>query len=81
MPAVDEEPRHHGPTTAQLVSLVVAVVLIVVILVLSVANRHDVNLDYVVGNGDVSLLLVILVSAIAGAAIAAMLRARRHHQR
>lgn len=78
----------HGTTSApvatgpdrsigEVVKLVVSAVVLVVLVVFAVANADDVRFDYLAGDADVPLIVVMLGSAVAGAVVAALLRHRR----
>jgi len=45
--------------------------------VFAIANSHDVNVDYVVGSFDTSMIVVIVISAAVGAGLGALLMHRR----
>ena len=55
---------------------VVIGVLALVLIVFALVNTHEVNLDFVVGDADLSLIFVILVSALIGFAAGYVVRAR-----
>lgn len=69
----DEQERHEEDRGARKVGrrrrnrLVVLLVVVVVMALLGIANRDDVELEYLAGDGEVPLVLVILVSFAAGA--------------
>ena len=52
-------------------------VLVLVLVVFAIANSHDVNVDYVVGSFDTSMIVVIVISAAVGAGLGALLMHRR----
>ncbi|WCO67165.1 LapA family protein [Iamia majanohamensis] len=64
-------------TIGQAVKLVIAVVILLALVALAVANSDEVPVDWLLGDTDLPLIVVILGSAVAGALIAALLRRRR----
>ena len=52
-------------------------VLALVLVIFAIANSHDVNVDYVVGSFDTSMIVVIIISAAVGAGLGALLMHRR----
>ena len=76
----------HHPTagqrvdqTAHTVRIVVALLLVVGVVALAIANTDDTSVDYLVGDTDAPLFVVVIGAAVAGAVIAALLRRRHHH--
>lgn len=62
------------------VRLVVFLVVALLVVLLGVDNRHDVRVNYLVGDSEFSLTIVILASLVAGAVLArtwAFVRSRR----
>ena len=66
-------------TTGEVLRFVVAAAIVVVLVAFCIANTDDTKVDYLVGDSTFPLVLVMVVSAVAGALIAALLRRRRHH--
>jgi len=58
--------RRHGRRTGLYTWAVGLVALLVVLIALVVANTRQVKLSWVVGNGDASLVWIILAAAILG---------------
>ena len=52
-------------------------VLVLVLVIFAIANTHDVQVDYVVGSFDSSMIVVIVISALVGAGLGALLMHRR----
>ena len=81
-----DEPAHHltarerAADTAHTVRIVLAVLLAVALVALAAANTDDVHVDYLVGDTDAPLVVVVAASALVGALIAALVRVRRHHE-
>ena len=57
--------------------LIGAVIVVALIIGLAVDNRHEVKIGYIIGDADVRLIWLLLITAILGA-IAARLVAWRH---
>lgn len=66
-----------GRGTADTARLVVAAVLVVLLVLFGIANTGDATVDYLVGDSDAPLIIVMLLSAILGALIAALVHRRR----
>jgi uncharacterized integral membrane protein len=56
---------------------VVIAVLVLLLGLFALLNTHEVNLDFIVGNADLSLIFVIVVSALIGFAVGYVVKARR----
>jgi uncharacterized integral membrane protein len=67
--AVRNEPR-----------IVVGILLLAVVVAIGVDNRHDVRVGYVVGDVEAPLIIVLLVTAVLGAAIGWLLLHRPGHR-
>jgi uncharacterized integral membrane protein len=52
-------------------------VLVLVLIVFALLNTSRVNLDFIVGDADVSLIFVIVASAVIGFALGYVVKARR----
>jgi uncharacterized integral membrane protein len=61
----DIRPRH-----------VVIGLLVLLLLLFALVNTHEVNLDFIVGDADLSLILVIAASALIGFAAGYVVKAR-----
>ena len=72
--------REHRAGTA--VRLVLGLVLLAVIVAFAVDNRDEVRVGWVVGDGSTPLALVLLATAVVGAAVGWLLlhRPARHHE-
>lgn len=64
-------------TIGETVKLAVAALILIALVLLGVANSDEVRVDWVVGDADLPLIVVILGSAVAGAMVAALVRRRR----
>jgi uncharacterized integral membrane protein len=69
----------HRLTAGEVLRFVLAAVLLVAIVVLCAKNTGDTRVDYVFGDVEAPLWLVLAAAAIGGALVAALLRRRRHH--
>jgi uncharacterized integral membrane protein len=56
---------------------VVIGVLVLVLIVFALLNTSRVNLDFIVGDADISLIFVIVASAVIGFALGYVVKARR----
>jgi hypothetical protein len=73
------EPDQQGPAPDRKdrARLVGAVVVVAIIGALALDNRHEVPIGYVVGDADVRMIWLLLVTAILGAVAARLVRWRR----
>ena len=55
---------------------VVVGVLVLLLIVFALLNTHEVNLDFIVGDADLSLIVVIVGSALIGFAVGYVVKAR-----
>jgi uncharacterized integral membrane protein len=63
---VDREQQHEGMETGTKVKLVLAGVVGVIILLFALSNTDEQNVDYVVGDAEMPLIVVIAISFVAG---------------
>ena len=73
------EPDQQGPAPDRKdrARLIGAVVVVGIIAALAIDNRHEVRIGYVIGDADVRLIWLLLVTAILGAVAASLVRRRR----
>lgn len=71
----DHRETRHSPI--EVAKLVISGMVVLALVLFGVVNADDVSVDYLVGSGQVPLILVILGSAVAGALVAALVRRRR----
>ena len=73
------EPEQQGPAPDRKdrARLVGAVVVVALIVGLVLDNRHEVPIGYIVGEAEVRLIWLLLVTAILGAVAALLFRRRR----
>jgi uncharacterized integral membrane protein len=72
----DDRERHEVERGAS-PKVVALAILGVVLLVFALLNTDDVSVDFVLGTVDASLIVVIAVSAVIGAAIGALVMSQR----
>jgi uncharacterized integral membrane protein len=72
--ADDESPKPERREQARLIG---AIAVVVVIAALAFDNRHEVRIGYIVGDADVRLIWLLLVTAILGAVAGRLFRWRR----
>jgi uncharacterized integral membrane protein len=73
----DEEREHVGRSTLDTIRIVLAVLIGVALGAFAVDNRDKTKVHYLFGDTQAPLIVVLVVAAVAGALIAALLR--RHH--
>jgi lipopolysaccharide assembly protein A len=61
-----ERDQHQGLDTGTKVKLVLAGVVAVIIVIFALSNTDKQNVDYVVGDSDMPLIVVIAISFVAG---------------
>jgi uncharacterized integral membrane protein len=78
----DEQQRQPAPSGRNVnPKLVVAAIVAVVLVLFAVLNTHDTNVDFIADSVNAPLIVVIVVSALLGMLLGALLRRRaRHHQ-
>jgi uncharacterized integral membrane protein len=69
--------RARARSTGETVRYVLAAILALALLVFALVNTDESNVDYVVGDSDAPLIVIMLISAAAGALIAFLLGRRR----
>ena len=74
----DEQDRRHS--TRAKVRFAIAAILVVAFAAVIVDNRGDTRVGYVVGDVEAPLVVVLLVTAVVGAAIGWLLLHRPRHQ-
>lgn len=62
---------------AEMIKVAVAAVVLVLLVLFGIVNSDEVAVDLLVTTSEVPLILVIAISALAGAVIAALVRHRR----
>jgi uncharacterized integral membrane protein len=72
-----EESAERSIRARQTVRIVVWVVMAAVVVALAAANTQDVTVDWLFGDVDTSLWVVIVAAAVAGAALGYLARWRR----
>jgi uncharacterized integral membrane protein len=76
------EPDHSGArkrarTSGETARLALAAVVLIVAVVFALANTDDTNVDYLFGDTDAPLIVVMVLSAVAGAVVAVLVAWRR----
>ena len=75
--AHDDDTRENSIRARQTLRIVVWVALVAVVVALAVANTQQVTVDWILGDLDTSLWVVIVASAVVGAALGYLARWRR----
>ena len=80
--AHDHEDVHDdgGSGAASLLRLLPAAVLLVILVVFATANSQKTTVDFLVTETEAPLALVLLVTAVAGALIASLVKFQRRHR-
>lgn len=76
--AQHETDRGNGVSAGDLVHWVPAILLSLLVVAFAVANTESTKVDYVFGDTEAPLIVVLLATAVVGALIAALLRHRRN---
>lgn len=71
----------EGLSTGAIVRLVIAGIVLIAIVVLCARNTDKTNVDYLFGDANLPLFIVVALSALAGAVLGAMESWRRHRRR
>jgi uncharacterized integral membrane protein len=67
-------------STGAIVRLVIAGIVLIVIIVFCARNTDKTNIDYLFGDADAPLFIVVALSALAGAVLGALGSWRRHRR-
>jgi uncharacterized integral membrane protein len=73
---MSDQVHHDGRRWDVRPKQVVVGVLVLLLTVFALLNTHEVNLDFIVGNRDLSLIVVIVGSALIGFAAGYVVKAR-----
>ncbi len=73
----DINTRNSIRGVGHLVRLVIALALVVALVVVALDNTDDVRVGYAIGDASAPIWIVILIAAVAGAIISALIRLRR----
>jgi uncharacterized integral membrane protein len=69
--------RARTRSTAETARYVVAAILALALIVFALANTDETNVDYMVGDSDAPLIVIMAISAVVGAVIAFLVGRRR----
>ena len=72
--------HHRAKDAARTLRGVIAGAVLVALIALAVENRHEVRVDWVFGDGDAELWLVIAIAALAGAVVGWLIAAWPRHR-